>query len=99
MILHFEALVITAIDISRERRPANLEHRGANSALEIMNTEPTLQLGTLADACEIVVRSNRFLGKECFDILALPSHTQALDDSAIDLFTHGGCMKRTGYTP
>ena len=98
MILHFEALVMTTVDIIRERRPASLEHRGANSALEILNTESMLQLGMVADACDIVVRFIRFLDKECFDTSALPSHIQALKDSAIDLFTHGGCMKHTGYT-
>ena len=76
MILHFEALVMTAVDKIRKRRPASLEHRGGNSAVEILNTEPTLQLGTVADACEMVVLCIRCLDNERFD------HIQALRASA-----------------
>ena len=55
---------MTTVDIIRERRPPSLEHRGANSALEILNTESMLQLGMVADACGIVVRFIRLLDKE-----------------------------------
>jgi len=59
--VHFEALVQTAVHIIRERNPASPEHRGANLALKVRIVEPMLQLGMVADACEIVVRSIRFL--------------------------------------
>ena len=98
MVIHFEALVMTAVDIIRERQPASREHQGANNALDMLNTESMLQLGMVADACEIVVRFIRFLDKECFDISALPCHIQTLRDSATDLFKHGGCMRHAGYT-
>ena len=57
-----------------------------------------LQLGMVADACEIVVRFIWFLDKERFDTSALPSHIQALKGSATDLFTQCGRMHHTGYT-
>ena len=56
MILHFEAMVMAAVDIICEHRPASLEHQGANSALDILNTESMLQLGMVASAREIVAR-------------------------------------------
>ena len=98
MVVHFEALVLTAADIIRERPPNNKDHRGANRALDLLDTESMLQLGMVADACEIVVRFIRFLDKECFDISALPCHIQALKDSATDLFMCGGCLRHEGYT-
>jgi hypothetical protein len=98
MVVHFEALVLTANDIIRERAPKSKDHKGANRALELLNTESMLQLGMVADACEIVVRFVRFLDKECFDISALPCHIQVLQASATDLFIRGGCLKHSGYT-
>lgn len=86
MITHFDALLMTVVDIIRERRGP--EQQGANHALETLNTESMLQLGMVADACDIVVRFVRFLDKECFDTSELPRHIQALEDSAVDLFKH-----------
>ena len=63
MIMHFDALVQTTVDIIRERNPASSEHRGANLALEVLTVESTLQLGMVADACEIVVRFILILDK------------------------------------
>ena len=56
MVVHFEALVLTAVDIIRERAPNNKDHKGANRALDLLDTESMLQLGMVTDACEIVVR-------------------------------------------
>jgi hypothetical protein len=98
MVVHFEALVLTAVDIIRERAKNTREHKGANRAVNLLDTESMLQLGMVADACEIVVRFIRYVDKECFDISALPCHIQALEASAIDLFTRGGCLKHAGYT-
>ena len=98
MVAHFEALLQTAMDIVRERGPSTKEHRSANQALELLDTEHMLQLGMVADACEVVVRFIRFLGKECFDISALPAHIETLVASATELFRNGGCLKHAGYT-
>ena len=73
VIIHFKALALTTVGTSRERTPTNPEHRGANNALDIRSTESMIQLGMVADACEIVVRFIRPLDKECFDASALPS--------------------------
>ena len=56
MLMHFEAFVLTTTDIIHGRKPASLEHRGANRALDILNTESMIQLGMVADACEFVAR-------------------------------------------
>ncbi len=61
--MHCDALVQTAVDIIRERNPASSEHRGANLALKVLTVESMLQLGMVADACEIVVSFIRFLDK------------------------------------
>ncbi len=73
MIMHFDALAHATVGIIRERNPTSPEHRGANLPLKVLTVESMLQLGMVADACEIVVRSIR---------LALPRHIQALKDSA-----------------
>ena len=78
----FDVLVQTAVRIIRERNPASSEHRGANLALKVRTVESMLELGMVAEACEIVVRFIRFLDKSCFDISALPSHIQALNAAA-----------------
>ena len=57
MIAHFEAFLHTAMDAVRERAPSKKEHQGASRALEVLNTETMLQLGMVADACDVVVRS------------------------------------------
>ena len=56
MIDHFDAFLQTAMDIMNERAPSKKEHQSANRALTILGTETMLQLGMVADACEIVVR-------------------------------------------
>ena len=66
MIIYFEALFSPTVDIIRERAPTNPEHRGANYALDILDTESMLQLGMVADVCEILLRFIRFLDKESF---------------------------------
>ena len=98
MVVHFEALLQTAMDIVRERGPSTKEHQSANRALELLDTEAMLQLGMVADACEAVVRFIRFLDKECFEISALPAHIDTLAATATELFHNGGCLKHAGYT-
>ena len=61
MVVHFEALVLTANDIIRERAPNSKDYKGAHRALELLDTESMLQLGMVADASEIVLRFVRFL--------------------------------------
>ncbi|MFM7989286.1 MAG: hypothetical protein ACKPKO_59230, partial [Candidatus Fonsibacter sp.] len=56
MIMHFEALLQTTVDIMRERNPASFENRGANLALEVLTVESMIQLGMVADADAILVR-------------------------------------------
>ena len=55
MIDHFDAFLQTAMDVMNERAPSKKEHQSANLALRILGTEAMLQLGMVADACEIVV--------------------------------------------
>ncbi|MFM7980980.1 MAG: hypothetical protein ACKPKO_16855, partial [Candidatus Fonsibacter sp.] len=97
MVMHFDALLQTAVDIIRERNPASSEHRTVNLALEVLIVESMLQLGMVADVCKIVVGFIRFHDKSCFDILALPRHIQALKDFALDLFARGGRLQHCGY--
>ncbi|MFM7990123.1 MAG: hypothetical protein ACKPKO_63490, partial [Candidatus Fonsibacter sp.] len=61
MLMNFDALVQATVNIIRERNPTSSEHRGANLALEDLTAESMIQLGMVADACEIVVHVNRFL--------------------------------------
>ena len=65
----------TALDLIRKRTPASLEHRGANNALGILDTEPVLQFGMVADAYAIVVRFIRFLDAQSFDMGVAHAHT------------------------
>ena len=63
MVVHFEALLQTAMDIVRQRGPSTKEHQSANHALELLSTEAMLQLGMVADACEAAVHFIRCLDK------------------------------------
>jgi hypothetical protein len=57
-----------------------------------------LQLGMVADACEIVVRLIRFVDNERFKIAELPHHIDALRTSATELFQNEGCLTLDGFT-
>ncbi len=57
-----------------------------------------LQLGMVADACEIVVRLIRFVDNERFEIAELPHHVDALRTSATELFKNEGCLTLDGFT-
>ena len=98
MIDHFDAFLKTAMDIMNERAPSKKEHQSANRALTILDTETMLQLGMVADACEIVVRLIRFVDNERFEIAELPHHIDALRTSATELFQNEGCLTLDGFT-
>jgi hypothetical protein len=98
MIDHFDAFLQTAMDIMNERAPSKKEHQSANRALTILDTETMLQLGMVADACEIVVRLIRFVDNERFEIAELPHHIDALRTSATELFKNEGCLTLDGFT-
>ena len=98
MIDHFDAFLQTAMDIMNERAPSKKEHQSANRALTILDTETMLQLGMVADACEIVVRLIRFVDNERFEIAELPHHVDALRTSATELFKNEGCLTLDGFT-
>jgi len=98
MINHFEAFLQTAMDVVRERAPPKKEHQGASRALEVLNTETMLQLGMVADACEVVVRFIRFVDNERFDLAELPRQADALRGSATELFLKEACLTFDGFT-
>jgi hypothetical protein len=88
----------TAMDIINERAPGSTEHQSANQALVILNPETMLQLGMVADACEIVVRFIRFVDNETFAIAELPNQIEALKTAATELFHRSGCIEMEGFT-
>ena len=96
MVDHFDAFVQTAMDTMNERAPSKQEHQGASRALEILNAETMLQLGMVADACEVVVRLIRFVDNERFDLAELPRQADALRTSATELFQKEGCLTFDG---
>ena len=98
MIDHFDAFLQTAMDIMNERAPSKKEHQSANRALTILCSETMLQLGMVADACEIVVRFIRFVDNERFDTAELPHQVEALRMSATELFKNKGCLVFEGFT-
>ena len=57
-----------------------------------------LQLGMVADACEVAVRFIRFVDNERFDLAELPRQADALRTSATRLFQKEGCLTFEGFT-
>ena len=77
--------------------PSKKEHQGASRALGILNAETMLQLGMVADACEVVARFIRFVDNERFDLAELPRQADALRGSATELFLN--CLLYTSPSP
>ena len=97
LVIHFDAIVMTAADVISERPRSSPEHQAANAALEELDVEAMLQIGMVADACEIVLRLVRFLDRESFDLAELPSQLQAFKASAVELFHRRGCLTHCGF--
>jgi len=103
MIDHFDAFLAIAADIMNERRPSTQEHKRANGALNILDTESMLQLGMVADASEAVVRfirflDIRFLDNARFETAELQHQINALTTTATELFCDRGCLTYDGFT-
>ena len=57
-----------------------------------------LQLGMVADACEVVGRFIRFVDNERFDLAELPRQADVLRTSAAERFQKEACLTFEGLT-